>query len=169
MRHLRLTEELELIEIKKYPLKNKLFKISLILNALLIIGLFFNLNNPITKIIYKQVAIERFLPEDIELTDSAILQELVKQKCILPQVALAQMKLETGHFTSDICKENKNIAGIRTSTSSYVIGQNRGHCVYKTYKDCIRDYIRIQERYLKNIDGKYAESKEYLQHLRTIK
>lgn len=106
---------------------------------------------------------------DIPLTDSAILRELVEQKCMLPAVALAQMKLETGNFTSAICKENKNIAGIRTSRSKYVIRQNRSHCVYNTYKDCIKDYVRVQNRYLKNIDGKYAESKNYIQTLRAIK
>lgn len=104
---------------------------------------------------------------DIPLTDSAITAELVKQNCILPNVALAQMKIETGNFKSAICKENKNIAGIRTSKSKYVSGMNRGHCTYKTYKDCIKDYIRIQNRYLKNIDGKYAESDTYLPKLKS--
>ena len=35
---------------------------------------------------------------DIKLTEKEILKELVKQKCILPNVALAQMKIETGNF-----------------------------------------------------------------------
>ena len=73
---------------------------------------------------------------------------------MLPNVALAQMKIETGHFTSSICKENKNIAGIRNSASAYVVGKNRGHCVYNSYRDCLRDYVRVQNKYLKNIDGK---------------
>lgn len=104
---------------------------------------------------------------DIPLTDSAITEELVKQDCILPNVALAQMKIETGNFKSAICKENKNIAGIRTSKSQYVSGINRGHCTYKTYKDCIKDYVRIQNRYLKNIDGKYAEANGYIETLKS--
>jgi hypothetical protein len=104
---------------------------------------------------------------DIPLTDSAITAELVRQNCILPNVALAQMKIETGNFKSAICKENKNIAGIRTSKSKYVSGMNRGHCTYKTYKDCIKDYIRVQDRYLQNIDGKYAESESYIPKLKS--
>jgi uncharacterized FlgJ-related protein len=104
---------------------------------------------------------------DIPLTDSAITAELVKQDCILPNVALAQMKIETGNFTSAICKENKNIAGIRTSKSKYVSGMNRGHCSYRFYKDCIKDYVRVQNRYLKNIDGKYAENPEYVSKLKS--
>lgn len=106
---------------------------------------------------------------DIKLTEKEILRELVKQGCILPNVALAQMKIETGNFKSAICKENKNIAGIKTSKSKYVAGMNRNHCSYRTYKDCIKDYIRIQNRYLKNIDGRYAENPQYVQKLKTIK
>lgn len=111
---------------------------------------------------------------DIHLTDSAITAELVKQDCILPNVALAQMKIETGNFKSAICKENKNIAGIRTSESEFVKKdangkalKNRGHNVYNSYKRCIKDYVRIQNRYLKNIDGKYAENPEYVSKLKS--
>ena len=111
---------------------------------------------------------------DIPLTDSAITVELVKNDCILPNVALAQMKIETGNFKSAICKENKNIAGIRTSKSENVVKdskgntiKNRGHNVFETYKKCIKEYVRIQNRYLKNIDGSYAESKSYIPKLKS--
>jgi uncharacterized FlgJ-related protein len=103
------------------------------------------------------------------LTDSAITHELTKLGCVLPNVALAQFKVETGHFTSAICKENKNIAGIRNSASPLSIGKNRGHNVYKTYRDCLKDYVRIQNKYLKAIDGKYAETKGYVEYLKKVK
>jgi hypothetical protein len=106
---------------------------------------------------------------DIKLTEKEILKELIKQGCVLPNVAFAQMKIETGNFKSAICRENRNIAGIKTSKSKYVAGMNRGHCSYKTYKDCIKDYVRIQNRYLKNIDGRYAENPLYIQKLKSMK
>lgn len=106
---------------------------------------------------------------DIKLTEKEILKELIKQGCVLPNVAFAQMKIETGNFKSPICKENKNIAGIKTSKSKYVAGMNRNHCSYRTYKDCIKDYVRIQNRYLKNIDGRYAENPQYVQKLKSMK
>ena len=136
--------------------------ISLIFIALI----FIQERSVITK--YKNVVVER-LVEDMPLTDSAIVAELTQMGCVLPNVALAQFKVETGHFSSPICKENKNIGGIRTSQSKYVKGMNRGHCVYSTYRDCLRDYVLIQERYLKNINGKYAEAKDYIQTLKKIK
>ena len=46
---------------------------------------------------------------------------------------------------------------------------NRGHCVYITYRDCIKDYIRIQNSYLKSINKKYAEDTNYISKLKNIK
>lgn len=106
---------------------------------------------------------------DVPLTDSAITAELVNLGCLLPNVALAQFKLETGHFKSSICRENKNIAGIRNSKSPLVVGKNRGHCVYKSYRDCLRDYVRVQNKYLQKIDGRYAEAKGYINELKKMK
>jgi hypothetical protein len=107
--------------------------------------------------------------EDVPLTDSAITKELTQLGCMLPNVALAQFKVETGHFRSAICRENKNIAGIRNSASKLSKGLNRGHNVYSTYRDCLRDYVRIQNKYLKNIDGRYAEAKDYTEQLTKVR
>jgi hypothetical protein len=107
--------------------------------------------------------------EDVPLTDSAITKELTQLGCMLPNVALAQFKVETGHFKSSICRENKNIAGIRNSASKLSKGLNRGHNVYSTYRDCLRDYVRIQNKYLKNIDGRYAEAKDYTEKLTKVR
>lgn len=106
---------------------------------------------------------------DIKLNDSAITAELVKLGCVLPNVAVAQFKIETGHYRSAICRENKNLAGIRNSASPLSIGKNRGHNVYETYRDCLKDYVRVQNKYLKNIDGKYAEAKGYINQIKMIK
>lgn len=106
---------------------------------------------------------------DIKLNDSAITAELVKLGCVLPNVAVAQFKIETGHYKSTICRENKNLAGIRNSASPLSIGKNRGHNVYATYKDCLKDYVRVQNKYLKNIDGKYAEAKGYINQIKIVR
>ena len=142
------------------------FILSLLLNVALIAVIIFQEIE--VKHHYQKVVVEK-LVEDIPLTDSAIIEELVRLDCVLPNVALAQMKVETGHFSSKICKENKNIAGIKTSKSELVTGMKNDHCAYATYRDCLKDYVRIQNRYLKNIDGKYAESKDYIKIIKSIK
>lgn len=106
---------------------------------------------------------------DVKLNDSCLAVELTKLGCVLPNVAIAQFKIETGHYRSKICLENKNLAGIRNSASPLSIGKNRGHNVYKTYRDCLKDYVRVQNKYLKNIDGKYAEAKGYIDQIKIVK
>jgi hypothetical protein len=145
---------------------SKIFALSMLLNVVLI-GIVI-LQEIEVKHHYQKVVVEK-LVDDIALTDSAITAELVQLGCVLPNVALAQMKIESSHFTSKICKENKNIAGIKTSKSEFVIGKRHDHCVYSTYRDCLKDFVRIQNRYLKNIDGRYAESKDYIDIIKAIK
>lgn len=117
---------------------------------------------------YKTMIVEKVI-EDIPLTDSAIISELTHLGCMQVPVALAQFKIETGHFTSNICKQNKNIAGIRTSRSKLVIGMKNDHCAYATYRDCLRDYVAIQNRYLTNINHRYAEDPNYIAKLKQIR
>lgn len=107
--------------------------------------------------------------KDVALNDSAIAKELTRLGCVLPNVAIAQFRVETGNYKSAICKENKNLAGIRNSASPLSIGKNRGHNAYKSYRDCLKDYIRIQNKYLKNIDGKYAEAEGYVKLIKSMK
>lgn len=145
------------------------FWISLALNfiCVTIIALIFLQERSVITM-YKNVIVEKVV-EDIPLTDEAITRELTHLGCVLPTVALAQMKMETGHFKSNICKENRNIAGIRTSKSKLVIGMKNGHCMYATYRDCLRDYIAIQNRYLTNINGRYAEDPTYINKLKQVR
>lgn len=164
------TENLKLVKVRDL---RPYFIVSLLVNIVIIASSFDNNQKTIVKYktIFKdkveQVA-EVMSVSDIELTDEAILKELIEQGCVLPNVALAQFKIESQHFKSSICRENKNIAGIKTSRSEYVIGKNRNHCSYATYRDCIRDYIRIQNRYLENIDGRYAEDGQYVALVRKM-
>jgi hypothetical protein len=153
------------------------FTFSVTLNVILLITMIYSFtypNNIITSNVIRDTVLVE-VPDDIKLTDSSITAELVKLKCVLPNVALAQMKIESSHFKSPICVENKNIAGIRTSSSKYVkrdegnIVKNRGHNVYTTYKDCLKDYVRIQDMYLAKIHLKYAESPGYIDYIRKIK
>lgn len=169
LKHRLLFEQTDNLQLRRVWDYRPMFTISILVNLLLIMGAF--TISPKEVVSYKTIVKERVLSDevdDIELTDEAILKELIDQGCVLPNVALAQFKIESQHFKSSICKENKNIAGIKTSRSEYVVGKNREHCVYKTYRDCIKDYIRIQDRYLQNIDGRYAEDGSYVKLVRKM-
>jgi len=124
MKKLILLDE-ENLEMKPLLRCNKLLLLSLITNMILLtILLTSGQDRVVTKIIHTMQR-DTIKIGSMPLTDSAITAELVKLGCVLPAVALAQFKLETGHFRSAICRENFNIAGIKTSRSKYVIGMNR--------------------------------------------
>jgi uncharacterized FlgJ-related protein len=162
------TENLMLVKVRDL---RPYFIISLMVNIVIIASSFNNNENTIIKyqtIVKDKVAEVISMDTDIPLTDSAITEELVKQGCVLPNIALAQFKIESSHFKSKICKENKNIAGIKTSRSNFVKGMLNDHCAYDSYRDCIKDYIRIQNRYLENIDGRYAEDGGYVSLLKKM-
>lgn len=100
------------------------------------------------------------------LNEENVLAELKKQNVPHANIVLAQSKLETGHFTSKICKTHNNIFGIRKNNK------------YKRYSDftaCIADYKkRISSKYkggdyyafLKKLG--YAEDPEYTEKLKNI-
>jgi Mannosyl-glycoprotein endo-beta-N-acetylglucosaminidase len=106
--------------------------------------------------------------EKVELNDTSITEFLVRHECVLPNVAIGQFHIESNYYKSNLVKENNNIAGIKTSTSKYVIGYKNGHCCYRNIKECILDYIDIQNRYLKAIDGHYAMDKGYVGLLKKL-
>lgn len=163
----KLTKNLELVKTRNYK---TLFKVSVAINVLLI-GYVIHLTNidPVVRIVNTLVPSHYTQEADVELTDSALTVELIKEGSVLPSVALAQAKIESGHYTSKVCKENKNLFGIKYHKCPFVVGQNLNHAVYKTYRDNIKCYTHIQNHYLGKIDGHYAESKEYVEKIKTFK
>lgn len=86
----------------------------------------------------------------------------------------AQAVHETGNFTSDIFKENKNLFGMRKPTrrKNFVSGENRGHAVFKSLFNSVRDYFLRQKEFnipkvdndafiKKTVASGYAEDPEY--------
>jgi len=73
------------------------------------------------------------------------LYELVEH----PEIAYAQAILESGWFTSDIFKENNNLFGMKHPQVRETLskGVNRGHAVYDTWLDSVKDYALWQKYY----------------------
>lgn len=60
----------------------------------------------------------------------------------MSRMIFAQAAHETGNFTSDIFKENNNLFGMKMPRvrKTTAIGENRGHAVYKSVEDSVKDY-----------------------------
>ena len=106
---------------------------------------------------------------DIKPSDQTVLEELMKNDCVLPSVAVAQARIETGNYTSDIAVNNKNLFGIKVHKCKYVTGKRKGHATFASYRDNIACYCHIQHRYLKKIDGFYAEDPHYCKKVKAMR
>ena len=163
----KLNENLEFVRVNL--IKIKLFLVcSILLNAGL--GLLFLLREQ------KILKVPHYIPvrqgvvveHDIELSDSSLTDALHAYGCVLPAVAVAQAKLESANYSSAVAVENKNLFGIKFHRCEHVKGENRGFASYESYRDNILCYIHVQNSYLKNIDGVYAEP-GYSDFIKSIK
>ena len=162
---LKVNDDLSLSKSRSYK---KLLIASLSLNVILLFTSMLDLSTEIVSVVKDTVTIEKTV-EDMKLTDSGLTAELVKYGCVLPAVAVAQAKIESSIGKSNVGMQAKNMFGITFHKCKYVDGKHGVYAKYKTYRDNVRCYIDIQDRYLRKIDGKYASDPSYLSALRAAK
>ena len=97
-------------------------------------------------------------------TIAEVREEIKRQSLPHPEIVLAQARLETGNFTSKMCKTKHNIFGIK---------HGGRYASYTSWRECVTDYKkRISSRYhggdyyafLTRIG--YAQDKNYIAKLR---
>jgi len=147
----------------------KLLYVSLTINVIfvaLLLMAFTREDSIITKTkIIKEVVTEK----DVVLNDSGITAELTKQGVILAAVACLQSRIESNHGKSNVGIQAKNLFGITFHKCKHVAGKHGVYAKYDSYRDNIKCYAHIQKRYLKNIDGVYAEDPSYVSKLKSYK
>ena len=162
---LKVNKDLSVSPVKSY--KNA-FIVSLSINVILLFTSMLNLTTEIISVVKDTVTIEKTI-EDMKLTDSGLTAELVKHGCVLPAVAVAQAKIESNIGKSNVGVQAKNMFGLTYHKCKYVDGKHGVYAKYKSYRDNVRCYIDIQNKYLRKIDGVYAEDPNYLRALRAAK
>ncbi len=112
----KLTKDLKL---KQVPNLGRVTKVSLLLNIILIAVLVVvSVEDPIIRKIHIHTR-DTVTVGDVALNDTSILKELVNQDCILPPMAVAQARIETGNYVSKVCLSNKNLFGITDEVRLY--------------------------------------------------
>jgi hypothetical protein len=157
------------LSFSKVPNFRNLFYGSLIINVIFAILLFMAFTTP-DKPIYKTKIVKEIVTEkDIVLNDSGITAELTNQGVILAAVACLQSRIESNHGKSNVGIQAKNLFGITYHRCKHVAGKHGVYAKYDSYRDNIKCYAHIQKRYLKNIDGVYAEDPTYVSKLKSFK
>lgn len=99
-------------------------------------------------------------------TIAEVRAEIVRQGLPHPDIVLAQARLETGNFTSKLCRTKHNLFGIKHGGK---------YASYRRWQDCVADYKRcISSRYrngdyyafLRRIG--YASDRRYESKVRSI-
>ena len=95
-----------------------------------------------------------------------------------PHIVLAQARIESGTYTSNIFKENHNLFGMKKSyqRASTATGIHRGHAEYAHWTHSVIDYALWQNKYLSRarteseyyeyLGKHYAEADHYIASLK---
>ena len=161
----KLTSNLELVPTRN---KYKFFTFGLFI-MLIVLSIVFFFREESIKIVYKVVHPTTEENKDVELSESAIVKCLHEHGCVLPNVAVAQARLESNLGKSNVGKNAKNMFGITHHKCQYVSGKYGVYAKYETYEDNIKCYIHIQDHYLQSINGKYASDPNYIAKIKTLK
>lgn len=150
-----------------------LISIGLMWGTLNLIHVFRNPNNNNLNVNSVQIS------DTLEFKDS-ILNFIFELRLEHPYIVYSQAIIESGNFTSNIWKENNNMFGMKMPErrATLAIGINKGHSVYKSWKECIVDYALFQSSYLRGlseeeyfvkIGNSYAEDDSYERKIRSSK
>jgi hypothetical protein len=113
--------------------------------------------------------------EKNKFTKEKFADELKRLNVKFPHIAMAQSIIETGHWKSNIFKENSNLFGMKQATVriNTANGTQNGHAYYDDWYQSVYDYAFYQCRYLGGIDteeeyyaylsSSYAEAGNYIQ------
>jgi len=157
------------LSFSKAPNFKKLFYVSLTINVIFVLLLLMAANREESIITQTKIIKEVVTEKDIVLTDSGITAELTKQGVILAAVACLQSRIESKHGKSNVGIKAKNLFGITFHKCKHVAGRHGVYAKYDSYRDNIKCYAHIQKKYLKNIDGVYAEDPSYVSKLKSYK
>ena len=158
------------LSLSKAPNYQKYFHISLTINVIFAVLLLVSFMFPESEVITKTKVIKEVITEkDVILNDSGITAELTKQGVILAAVACLQSRIESNHGKSNVGIQAKYLFGITYHRCKHVAGKHGVYAKYDSYRDNIKCYAHIQKRYLKNIDGVYAEDPTYVSKLKSYK
>lgn len=99
---------------------------------------------------------------------------------VYPDIVMAQAKIETGHFTSRVFKENNNLFGMKLprQRSTTAIGEQYNHANYTSWRQSVIDYklwqdkvltkVKSRRAYLKYLHKNYAENKQYVKLIKQM-
>ena len=172
----------------KFNKETLLFEKSKISNKIIVVtGLFIGISialgftsNPKNSIDLSQEDKLIIIREYNGFSENRLISKITELNFKFPHIILAQAKLESGHFKSNIFLENNNMFGMKEAKlrSNLAKGTNRGHAYYETWQESVLDYalyystylykLKTEGEYFEYLRQNYAEDVTYVQRLKQI-
>lgn len=117
---------------------------------------------------------------ELPFSPSNVLATMNEIGILYPDIVMAQAKIETGHFTSKVFKENHNLFGMKLprQRSTTAIGEQYNHAQYTSWRQSVVDYklwqdmvltkVKGRRAYLKYISKYYATNKQYVKLIKKM-
>lgn len=107
--------------------------------------------------------------------------ELMKELNIkFPHIVLAQAKIESASYSSNIFRYNHNLFGMKEAKQriTTALGTKRNHAYYRDWTQSVIDYgfyqasylrqIKTEEQYFRYLGNSYAEDPNYLNKIKAL-
>ena len=101
-----------------------------------------------------------------QLNDSTLMAELIKNDIKHPEIVLAQAKLETGGYTSRLCRQHGNLFGLNSSKGYRKYSHWTESVV--AYKKLIQSKYKGGDYYAFLVKIRYATDKNYISKLKKL-
>ena len=117
--------------------------------------------------------------DTLQFNETNLMKVIKHYDILFPEVVLAQSKLETANYTSDIFKNGNNLFGFRTNPMRWeglqMPVKYKGHSLFSHWTKSVEHYKRYQtanlnnDYYLKYLKSSgYAEDDRYVSLLRKM-
>lgn len=118
--------------------------------------------------------------EQDKFTEDKFKEYLLELNIKFPHIVYAQAVLETGHFKSQVFKNNQNLFGMKQARQRATTnaGTDLGHAVYHHWRESVVDYalyqcaflgkIHSEEAYYQYLSANYAEATNYVSQVKTL-
>lgn len=177
---------------RTYKLINKLlpYIIYIGLNSLLLLFFYLIMTKVIkplerndvikTEVVKDTVSKRNHIYKVEEFSEEALKSYLLEVNVKYPDIVLAQAKLESGNFKSELFLKHNNMFGMRIAKQRPTLAKDKGtsYASYYHWKSSVLDYALYQSRYLKQYNTKdkylerlgqtYAEDVNYISKLKKM-
>ena len=165
----------------KSDLTRDLVLVLLIVSFGVVLGYFINRMTTEQTIRALQSKVQNIECED-SLNETCLQSMLDKSHIKFSYIVMAQARLESASFTSELSKTNKNIFGMKVPASRFTFATNwhdyNSYAKYESIQDCVYDYkawqmqcaylIHDEANYFELLGKTYAQDPGYVNKLKQI-